>query len=38
MAWNQFSPAEESQTAKIARQDNADRYFDAAGIIHLEFL
>jgi hypothetical protein len=26
------------QIKKIARQDNADRYFDAAGIIHLEFV
>jgi hypothetical protein len=27
MAWNEFSPAEESQVAKIACQDNADRFF-----------
>jgi hypothetical protein len=38
MAWNQLSPAENSHIAKIARQDNADRYFDAAGIIHLDFV
>ena len=28
MAWNQFPPAED-RSQKIARQDNADRYFDA---------
>jgi hypothetical protein len=39
MAWNEFSPAEESQVAKIARQDSADRFFSPAdGIIHREFL
>ena len=38
MAWNQFSSAEDIQITKIVRQDNADRYFDAVGIIHLEFI
>ena len=36
MAWNQFSSAEESQDAKS--QDNADRFFGAAGRNQPEFV
>jgi hypothetical protein len=35
---NEFSPAEESQVAKIACQDNADHFLDAARITHCEFV
>jgi len=37
MAWNQFSSTED-RSQKITRRDNADRYFETTGIIHLEFV
>jgi hypothetical protein len=37
MAWNEFSPAEESQVAKIVSR-HCWSFFNAAGIIHHEFV
>jgi hypothetical protein len=38
MTWNEFFPEQEIQVANIACQDSADRFFDAAGILHCVFV